>query len=202
MIKKISVFLLFLFISFFECDLKLVEVIRIIPNICLDVKYATKNNFTGQIVYASSKCFLEEEVVKNLKNVQKELNKIGLGLKIFDGYRPLSVQKKFWLICPDENFVANPKKGSKHNRGVAVDLTLINLVTKKELVMPSKFDDFTSKAFRNYDKMSSEAAKNCRFLENILKKYGFIGLKTEWWHFDFKNWRKYPILDIDFEKIE
>lgn len=181
----------------------LIEIKKINPTIKLDIRYATANNFTGKVIYPSARCFLEKEVAKALDAVQKELNSMGYGLKIFDGYRPLSVQKIFWKIYPDEKYVANPAKGSKHNRGTAVDLTLIDTKSGKELKMPSEFDEFSSRANRNYTKMENVTAKhNCKLLEFVMEKHGFIGLTSEWWHFDYKNWKKYPIQDISFTELE
>ncbi len=180
----------------------LVEVVKINSHIHLDIRYATTNNFTHRVVYPSAKCYLQREVAQALSEVQTELERLGVGLKIFDGYRPLSVQKIFWKIVSDkfpntrerEKYVANPAKGSKHNRGTAVDVTLIDLKTGKEFKMPSEYDDFSEKAHRNYEKMiSKEVKKNCKLLELTMKKHGFNGVSSEWWHFDFKDWQKYPI---------
>lgn len=174
----------------------LVEVVTICPDILLDIKYATTDNFTKQKVYTEAQCFLRKEVVQKLVAVQQELKKSGIGLKIFDGYRPRRIQYKFWELVPDERYVADPKKGSKHNRGSAVDVTLVRLSDSSELEMPSAFDDFTEKAHRKYDSMTSEAAKNCRLLESVMVAHGFIPLPTEWWHFDDADWQKYDLLDI------
>ncbi|MBU4269784.1 M15 family metallopeptidase [Candidatus Dependentiae bacterium] len=202
--KIVSIFVIYIlfFVSLFS---NLVEVIKVNPNIKLDIRYATKNNFTGKVVYPSARCFLHEELVKELDLIQKELEKEGLSLKIYDGYRPLSVQKIFWEIYPVEGFVANPYKNgaSKHNRGTAVDLTLVDLKTDKELEMPSDFDEFTQRAHRDYSKMTSEIAKkNCKKLEDLMQAHGFIGVPTEWWHYNWKDWEQYPVLDIDFDKID
>lgn len=180
----------------------LVDMAKFDPTIVLDIRYATENNFTGKIVYPSARCFLVREAAEAVCRVQKKLRAMGLGLKIFDGYRPLSVQKIFWKICPHEGYVANPAKGSKHNRGAAVDLTLINLSTGLELHMPSDFDDLTNHANRNYEKMDPVAQRNCLLLENMMAAEGFLPLKTEWWHFDFHTWQNYPILDISFDELD
>lgn len=191
-----------LFAPLFVCaQHDLVEVIKVNATIKLDIRYATKNNFTHKIVYPSARCFLRTETMKKLNKVQEELAQEGLGLKIFDGYRPRSVQYTFWNLVPDERYVADPKKGSKHNRGSAVDLTLINLKTGKELAMPSEFDDFTERAHRVYETMTSDVAKNCKKLEDCMVKHGFIPLPTEWWHFDDADWQKYNLLDIAFDTL-
>lgn len=178
----------------------LVEINKINPNIKLDIRYATPNNFTHQILYKSARCFLCREAALALNNVQQELEELGLGLLIWDGYRPLSTQKKMWAVVPDDRYVANPAKGSRHNRGCAVDCTII----KKDgtlLEMPSEFDDFSEKAHRSYMNLSQEAITNRTLLENIMAKHGFAGLPTEWWHFDFKEWQQHPILNVDFEDL-
>lgn len=180
----------------------LVEVKRLIPTIKLDIRYATPENFTKHTVYPSAKCYLRHKTVLKLREVQKELETLGLGLKIFDGYRPRSIQKTFWALVPDERYVANPEKGSKHNRGAAVDLTLIDLSTGQELSMPSAFDDFTTKAHRDYKAMNSTDARNCKLLELIMVKHDFEPLPTEWWHFDDKDWQLYDLIDIPFEELE
>jgi len=200
----------FSFLLFFCLQAELVELININNSFVLDVRYATTNNFTGKKVYPSARCFLQKPAALALDQVQKELAKQNLGLKIFDAYRPLSVQKIFWEICPNENYVADPKKGSRHNRGCAVDLTLINLKTKQELVMPSDFDDLSKKAERDYDSMTPEVRKNCKLLEEVMEKHGFKGLPSEWWHFDYvglgskrgkEAWREFPVSDVDIEQV-
>ena len=184
----------------------LVELVKINPSIQLDIRYATTNNFTGKQVYPVAKCYAQDVVAKELDKIQKELAPLGLGLKVFDCFRPFPVQEIFWKICPHDGYVARPDwehgKGSKHNRGTAVDLTLIDLTTGKELAMPSGFDDLTQKANRSYETMSAEAAKNCHLLEDIMKNHGFIPLPTEWWHFDYKDWKNYPLMKTTFEELE
>jgi zinc D-Ala-D-Ala dipeptidase len=140
---------------------------------------------------------VRKEVAHALNAVQKELSRKGLGLKIWDAYRSLSAQWKLWKICPDEKYVSDPRKGGRHTRGTAVDVTLIDLKTGKELEMPTGFDDFSEKAWNDYAGASSEAIKNRTLLRNVMIKYGFTGIATEWWHFDYKNWQEYPVLDIE-----
>lgn len=193
--------------GFSEQDFDLVELVKLDPTMVLDIRYATVNNFTRRQVYPSTRCFLRRAAAAKLKQVQKELCEMGLGLKIFDGYRPFSVQELFWKVFPHEEYVARPVRdpsgrpiaGSKHNRGAAVDLTLIDLKTGKELEMPSGFDDLSSRANRNYTAMAPAAAKNCKLLEDIMVKYGFEPLPTEWWHFDLVGWQAFDLLDISFE---
>jgi zinc D-Ala-D-Ala dipeptidase len=173
----------------------LVDALRLIPDLKLDVRYATANNFTKQQVYDSAKCFLRAEVAQQLAKVQTDLKKRGLGLLIYDCYRPLAVQRKFWAIVPDDRYVANPAQGSRHNRGAAVDLSLVDK-NGKPLEMPTDFDDFSEKAHRDYSRVSRKARKHRQWLQDAMQKHGFVGLKTEWWHFDFGDWKRYPLLDI------
>jgi zinc D-Ala-D-Ala dipeptidase len=168
--------------------------------IALDMRYATRNNFTKMTLYRQPRCFLREPVARRLAQVQTDLQSQGLGLKVFDCYRPFSVQKLMWKIVPDERYVANPAKGSRHNRGAAVDLTLVDR-TGKALEMPSDFDDFSDRASRTYAKATQRARENSQRLEAVMKKYGFSSLPTEWWHFDGQGWEQYPISDIAFEAI-
>ncbi|MDB6124712.1 MAG: D-alanyl-D-alanine dipeptidase [Pedosphaera sp.] len=178
----------------------LVNVEKLIPGIVLDIRYATTNNFTGKQLYPVAKCYLRKPAAENLKLVQEDLHGMGYALKVFDAYRPLSVQKKMWEVYPHEGFVANPAKGSRHNRGAAVDLTLITL-DGKEVPMPTGYDDFTEKAHRRYMDLPENVIKNRKLLSDVMRKHGFHGLPTEWWHFDFQNSEKYEILDIDYSAI-
>ena len=169
-------------------------------SLVLDIKYATQDNFTHQVVYPESRCLLRRAVAEALARVQSSLRVQGFKLKVFDCYRPLSVQKKFWQLVPDERYVADPKKGSRHNRGAAVDLTLLDL-EGREVEMPTAYDNFTEKAHRNYKKLPKKAIQNRTLLEKAMEKEGFSGLDTEWWHFDFKGWEAYPIEDIQFSEV-
>jgi len=177
----------------------LVDVQKLIPGIVLDIRYATTNNFTGQQLYPFSKCYLRRASTEKLRAAQAELAPMGYGLKIFDGYRPLSVQWKMWEVYPQPGYVADPRKGSRHNRGAAVDVTLIRLANGAELPMPTPYDDFTERAHRKFKDLPEEVIRNRALLEEVLTKHGFVGLYTEWWHFDDKDWRQYPILDIQIE---
>ena len=183
----------------------LIDLQKIIPTIKLDIRYATTNNFTGKKVYsfatgAPVKCFLQKPAAQALKKVQDELAILGLSLKVFDGYRPLSVQHIFWQLLPDERYVADPKKGSRHNRGCAVDVTLVKL-DGTDIMMPTDFDDFTERAHSDYMNLPSEAVKNRTLLRTVMEKHGFTVLATEWWHFDFKGWEHYPVLDVSLEEL-
>jgi len=181
-------------LSLASLDSALINVQTAIPSIQVDLKYATPDNFTGQIVYDFHDCLLQEDAALRLREVQEELEPMGLGLKIWDGYRPVAAQWKFWNLVPDERYVSNPQKGGRHTRGTAVDVTLI---TKdgKELPMPSSFDDFSEKAHRNYMGASSEEIANRALLQTVMEKHGFIGIASEWWHFDLIGWNNYPPIE-------
>lgn len=180
----------------------LVDVKKIIPGVKLDIRYATVNNFTKQVIYKSAKAYARKPVAEALLKISKELRTKGLGIKIFDAYRPYSATLKFYEVYPDTNFVASPRKGSRHNRGCAIDLTLIDLKTGKELEMPTPFDDFTEKASQSYLKLPETTLKNRKLLSDIMIKYGFVIYEPEWWHYDFKGWENYELMDIPFEELK
>lgn len=170
----------------------------------LDIRYATENNFTGKRVYPAALCYLRTDIARRLVAVQEELRGQGLGLKIYDCYRPFSVQEAFWRIMPDERYVGKPErrggvivKSSRHNRGAAVDVTLVD--TKgRELPMPTEYDDFTDKAHRGSPAASAEARRNSLTLEHAMQAQGFEPLPTEWWHFDGPGWQGFEPLDLPF----
>ena len=184
-----------------NADMELVDLERVIPSIKLDIRYATKNNFTNEIIYTTPKAFARKPVALALKKVQDSLAFHNLGLRIYDAYRPYSATLKFYEVYPDTNFVANPKYGSRHNRGCAIDLTLIDLNTNQEIPMPSEFDDFSEKAHPDYMDITPEVIKNRTFLFNIMSYFGFTYYPTEWWHFDFSGWENYPLMDLSFEEL-
>ena len=179
----------------------LIDIQKIAPEINLDIRYATSDNFTKQVIYKSPKAYLRKPVAEALVKIESELKGIGLGLKIYDAYRPYCATLKFYEVYPDTNFVASPRKGSRHNRGCAVDVSLIDLKTGKELEMPTLFDDFTEKASQSYMKLSENAIKNRKLLSEIMTKYGFVKYEPEWWHYDFKGWENYEVMDISFEEL-
>jgi len=179
-----------------------VELTNSPPETVLDIRYATPNNFTGKTVYPAARCFLRKEVAERLQDAQKALAKDGLGIKLYDCYRPISVQKKFWELVPDERYVAKPVmrdgkwvKGSRHSRGAAVDLTLVD-ARGEELPMPTPFDDFTEKASRSYKGGDPAARANAKKLEAAMAAAGFEPMPSEWWHFDGPGWQGYDLLDL------
>ena len=181
---------------------RLVEIKKYIPGIALDIRYATTNNFTHHKMYKEAKAFARLPVVLALKQVQADLQLKGLGLKIYDAYRPYAITEKFYEVTPDTNFVADPRKGSKHNRGCAIDLSLIDLKTGHELDMPTGFDSFSKQAAANYTALPPQQIANRTILRDAMQAHGFREIKTEWWHFDFNGWQNYPLLDIAFAKIQ
>jgi len=173
----------------------LVDVATVAPGIRLDIRYATAKNFTGRALYPAARCLLRPGVAERLARAQEAAAAQGLGLKVFDCYRPLSVQRAMWTLVPDERYVADPAKGSRHNRGAAVDLTLVD-ASGKELPMPTGFDDFSTRAHRDYDDLPPNVIANRAQLERLMQDAGCSGLPTEWWHFDADGWERYDVLDV------
>ena len=167
----------------------------------MDIRYATTNNFLHEAVYNQPRCFVLEVVALKLDSIQKELQKKDLGLKVFDGYRPLSVQRKMWELLPDERFVANPAFGSLHNRGAAIDVSLVDS-SGNELEMPTDYGDFTERAYLTYNGLPENIQKNRDYLKEIMGKYGFDTIETEWWHYHIRDYDRYQILDLSFEEID
>lgn len=172
----------------------LINIKDIDPTIVVEMRYAGTDNFTGRKLYGSAECLLCEPVARRLARVQKRLVQQGLGLKVWDCYRPLSVQKILWSLKPDDRYVANPRKGSRHNRGTAVDATLVAR-NGRELPMPTGFDEFSRRAHRDFSAASPEAIKNRELLRSAMEAEGFLGLATEWWHFDDPDWRQFALRD-------
>lgn len=168
-------------------DENFVKIIDYIPTAVVDLKYATEDNFTGQVIYSFNDAWLRYGTVKKLMLVADELDERGLYLKIWDGFRPISAQFTLWDVYPDATYVANPNTGfSSHSRGNTVDLTLVDS-NGYELLMPTEFDDFSSKANRNYDDCDEDAASNALILENLMKNHGFEAYYNEWWHYSDTN---------------
>ncbi len=182
-------------------NLELIDIKKAIPSIVLDIRYATKNNFMSQVMYKQARAFARKPVVERLKEIQAELKKKGYGLKIYDGYRPYAVTVSFYEKASDKNFVANPAKGSKHNRGCAVDLSIIDLKTGKDVPMPTPYDSFEAAAAPHYTNLPEEVIRNRDFLISTMQAHGFKVIYNEWWHFDFIGWQDYDLMDIPFEKL-
>lgn len=182
----------------------LVELVKLDSTIKLDIRYATSNNLAGKPVYSEARAFLQRPAAIALVNANHELRALGYGLLIFDGYRPWSVTKLFWDITSEENkkFVAAPKKGSKHNRGCAVDLSLYDLASGKEIEMTGAYDEMTERSYPNYTGGTDQQRKMRDLLRSKMEENGFIVYDYEWWHFDYKDWPSYRITDVPFSKIK
>jgi len=166
-----------------------------------EIRYATRNNFTGEVLYPVAKAYVHRNTAEALTKVQADLAAEGLGLKIYDGYRPFSVQQKMWDLIHDERYVSNPAVNrGRHTRGTAVDVTLVDK-RGNELPMPSPFDDFTTAAHRDSSVMTPEQRANMMRLQDVMTRHGFEPFPFEWWHYDLHGWQKYPVLDISFEAL-
>ncbi len=168
----------------------------------MDMKYATCDNFVGKAMYPSPTCVLTKGTLDKLIKANNLVKKQGYAIKIWDAYRPLSVQKIMWEATPNKNYVANPyRSGSKHNRGAAVDVTLVDK-SGKEVKMPTEFDNFTVKASPNYKGMTAEQRKNLNILSNAMTSSGFKPISTEWWHFEDTDYSKYKIQDLSLSRFD
>lgn len=181
-----------------EADL--VELTKLDKTIKLDIRYATADNFVGKPVYPEARAFLQRPAAEGVVRVHKWLNKQGLGVVIYDGYRPWAITKLFWEVVREDQkmFVADPAKGSKHNRGCAVDLGIFDLKTGEAISMPSGYDEFTDRASPDYAGGTAEERSNRDKLRQLMEASGFTVNPNEWWHFDLIGWEQYAIYDISF----
>lgn len=176
------------------CDL--VDLHAIDASIVIDNRYATTGNVTGMRLYPANVVFLERSAAERLARVQTRLRGQGLGLKVFDGYRPLAIQKALWKVKPDTRYVADPAKGSRHNRGSAVDVTLVD-AAGDDLPMPSEFDEFGERSHLDFIDAPGDRLANRETLQKAMRSEGFLPLATEWWHFDAPGWRAFPVMDTN-----
>jgi zinc D-Ala-D-Ala dipeptidase len=181
----------------------LVEVVTLDPTIKLDIRYATTNNFLGTAVYTQARAFLQAPAAKAVARANEKLKAQGYGLILHDGYRPWYVTKIFWDATPADKhiFVANPAAGSLHNRGCAIDLSLYDLKTGLEVEMPSGYDEMTERAYANYPGGTDEQRRLRALLRHAMEEEGFLINPTEWWHFDYKDYKLYPIMNVRFEDL-
>lgn len=182
----------------------LVELIKLDPSLRLDIRYATPNNFLGRPVYEAPRAFLQRPAALALIRAHRALKKKGYGIVVFDAYRPWRVTKIFWDATPDDKkkFVANPAEGSRHNRGCAVDVSLYEIKTGRIVQMPSEYDEMSERAHINYAGGSEESRRLRDLLRSTMEAHGFTVYEHEWWHYDYKDWREYPVLDLTFSEID
>ena len=188
--------------EFLQTDL--VELTRLDPSIRLEIRYATNNNFLGTVFYSQPRAFMQRPAAEALVQASMKLHRFGYGLLVHDAYRPWYVTKVFWDATPDDKkvFVADPSKGSRHNRGCAVDLTLYELDTKRPVQMVSTYDETTARAYPDYPGGTSIQRWQRALLRAAMEGEGFTVYEAEWWHFDYKDWRKYRIGNLTFEQIK
>lgn len=183
---------------------ELVELVRLDPTIKLDIRYATSNNFLSTPMYSQARAFLQKPAAEAVVRVNSALQSQGYGLLVHDAYRPWYVTKMFWDATPDDKkiFVAKPYEGSRHNRGCAVDLTLYDLKTGEPVRMPSGYDEMTERAYADYPGGSPDEKQRRAILRRAMEQEGFTVYPQEWWHFDYKDWKEYPILNVPFESLK
>jgi zinc D-Ala-D-Ala dipeptidase len=186
-----------------DTNKELVELKTLLPRIVYDLRYASQQNFVHQAVYpvATNKTFLRKPAAQALVQIQTVLQQQKLGIKIFDAYRPYHITVKFWELVKDDRYVANPANGSGHNRGLAIDLTLIDLTTGKELDMGTGFDNFSDTARHSFIQLPATVLKNRQLLKKLMQQYGFVALETEWWHYAWPNNHNYEVMDLPHKKI-
>jgi zinc D-Ala-D-Ala dipeptidase len=182
---------------------ELVELVKLDPTIKLDVRYASTNNFMSTPFYSQARAFLQKPAAEALVRVNTKLKPLGYGLIVHDGYRPWYVTKMFWDGTPADKheFVANPASGSMHNRGCAVDLSLYDLKTGQEVQMPSGYDEMSQRAYPTYTGGTQEERERRDLLRKMMEGEGFKVNPSEWWHFDYKDWNQYAVLNAPFEKL-
>ncbi|MGH9872899.1 MAG: M15 family metallopeptidase, partial [Pyrinomonadaceae bacterium] len=181
----------------------LVELAKLDPTIKLDIRYASTNNFLGTVFYSEPRAFMQRPAAEAVVRANRKLKEQGYGLLIHDAYRPWYVTKVFWEATPDDRkiFVADPSKGSRHNRGAAVDLTLYDMKTGKPVEMVSTYDETTDRAYPDYPGGTSLQRWHRKLLRDAMEAEGFTVYEAEWWHFDYQDWRKYPITNLPFDRI-
>lgn len=184
-------------------DADLIELTKLSKTIKLDIKYATADNFVGRAVYPEARAFLQRPAAEALIRVHKLLKKQKLGIVVYDAYRPWAITKLFWdVVRLDQRaFVADPAKGSKHNRGCAIDIGIYNRKTGNAIPMPSAYDEFTERASPDYKGGTDEERANRDMLRKMMEAEGFTVNSNEWWHFDYNGWQDYAIYDISFSEI-
>ena len=181
---------------------ELLNLAKVTPDILLEIGYATEKNFTGKKIYTLARAYARKPVAAALKKAQAEFNNLGYGIKVYDAYRPYKATVKFYEEYHDTTYVASPYRGSRHNRGCALDMTIIDLKTGKELPMPTPWDAFDTQAWPTAVVADPIIRKNRDLLIAVMERNGFTVYEHEWWHFDFNGWKKFEVMDIDFEELE
>ncbi|MHC4925101.1 MAG: M15 family metallopeptidase [Planctomycetota bacterium] len=181
----------------------LVELVTLDSTIALDIRYASTNNFMGEVFYSAPRAFLQRPAAEALVRAHEWLGELGYGLLIHDGYRPWYVTKMFWDATPEDLkvFVANPENGSRHNRGAAIDLTLYDLESGEPILMPGGYDEFSPRSFPDYPGGTSRQRWHRELLREAMEAQGFAVYEAEWWHFDHGDWRRYRIGNERFEEL-
>jgi D-alanyl-D-alanine dipeptidase len=182
-------------------DNRLVDLARAIPGIHLDLHYATAENFMRRRLYPRAVAFLRSPAAAALRDVEVDLRSRGLGIVVWDAYRPYAVTEEMWARFKNPDFVADPAKGSRHNRGAAVDVTLVDLASGHELDMPTAHDEFSARAASDYAELPASVIQNRAILREVMSAHGFDQLPSEWWHFDYRGWKKFDLLDLPFDAI-
>ncbi len=186
-----------------DANNELVLLKKIIPTAVMDIRYATTNNFTGEILYEPEfELYVRKPVAEALKKVQSTFFDKGFGIKIFDAYRPYNVTVKMWKLIGDERYVANPAKGSGHNRGISVDLTLIELATGNELDMGTGYDHFSDTAHHSFEHLPLNILENRQLLKKTMESHGFKALETEWWHYHFIWPKSFDVMNLKARQLQ
>jgi zinc D-Ala-D-Ala dipeptidase len=180
---------------------ELVNLVPVVPGLRLDLRYATTRNFTGVAWYPVARAALVPDAARRLAEVQIAAREHVFAIKVFDAYRPLRIQRALWAHRPDPKFVAPPERGSRHNRGAAVDVTLVHAGTGQELPMGTDFDAFVPAAAFDFADLPAEILANRQLLRSLMASQGFTGIASEWWHFDVTGWERWPLLDVPLEDI-
>lgn len=182
----------------------LIDLAKFEPSLKFDIRYATSVNFVSKQVYPTARAFMQKPAAESLVACHRALREWGLGLLIFDAYRPWTVTKIFWDTVPENKrqFVANPASGSVHNRGGAVDLGLYELKSGKPVEMPSDFDELTERSYVSYNEGNPQALKNRNLLIEQMKRFDFNVYTYEWWHFNHSTYKNYDLMDLSFEEID
>ena len=181
---------------------KLVDIKKAIPGLVVDLRYASANNFMHTVLYHNPQVYLRRQPADALRQVQEQLHKKGMALKIYDAFRPFSVTCRIWRLVPDRRYAANPRKGSNHNRGLAVDVTIVDVKTGKELDMGTGFDSFTDTAHHSFTQLPAQVLANRRLLKGVMWRHGFGLVPDEWWHYQWKNNDDYEVIDLDFNDLK